>query len=286
MYDIIRQLDEKRAAARLGGGQKRIDAQHAKGKLTARERIELLLDPDSFEEWDMFKGHRCYDFGMANQIRARRRRGHRLRHHQRADGLRLQPGLHGLRRLAVRGPRREDLQDHGPRHEGRRPGDRAERLRRRPDPGGGRLAGRLRRRLPAERPGLGRHPPDLADHGPLRRRRGLLAGDDRLHLHGERLVLHVRDRARGGEDGHPRGGDRRGAGRRDHPHHPVGRRRPRLRERRRGPDDDPPALQLHPLQQQGKAADRAHRGHGRTAWRCRWTPWCRTIPTSRTTSRS
>ena len=67
MHDIIRQLDEKRAAARLGGGQKRIDAQHAKGKLTARERIELLLDPDSFEEWDMFNEHRCTDFGMADQ---------------------------------------------------------------------------------------------------------------------------------------------------------------------------------------------------------------------------
>jgi propionyl-CoA carboxylase beta chain len=64
MQEIIRQLDEKRAAARLGGGQKRIDSQHAKGKLTARERIELLLDPDSFEEWDMFKEHRCTDFGM------------------------------------------------------------------------------------------------------------------------------------------------------------------------------------------------------------------------------
>jgi propionyl-CoA carboxylase beta chain len=67
MHDIIRQLDEKRAAARLGGGQRRIDAQHAKGKLTARERIELLLDADSFEEWDMFKGHRCTDFGMERQ---------------------------------------------------------------------------------------------------------------------------------------------------------------------------------------------------------------------------
>jgi propionyl-CoA carboxylase beta chain len=64
MHEIIRQLEEKRVAARLGGGQRRIDAQHAKGKLTARERIELLLDPDSFEEWDMFKGHRCVDFGM------------------------------------------------------------------------------------------------------------------------------------------------------------------------------------------------------------------------------
>ena len=67
MHDIIRQLDAQRAAARLGGGQARIDAQHAKGKLTARERLELLLDLDSFEEWDMFKGHRCADFGMDEQ---------------------------------------------------------------------------------------------------------------------------------------------------------------------------------------------------------------------------
>ena len=64
MQDIIRQLDEKRAAACVGGGQRRIEAQHAKGKLTARERIELLLDADSFEEWDMFVEHRCHDFGM------------------------------------------------------------------------------------------------------------------------------------------------------------------------------------------------------------------------------
>jgi propionyl-CoA carboxylase beta chain len=67
MHDIIHQLEQKREQARLGGGQKRIDAQHAKGKLTARERIELFLDPDSFEEWDMFKEHRCTDFGMDNQ---------------------------------------------------------------------------------------------------------------------------------------------------------------------------------------------------------------------------
>ncbi|MDO9450099.1 MAG: carboxyl transferase domain-containing protein, partial [Rugosibacter sp.] len=65
MHDIINQLDAQRAKAALGGGQKRIDAQHAKGKLTARERIELLLDEGTFEEWDMFKEHRCVDFGMA-----------------------------------------------------------------------------------------------------------------------------------------------------------------------------------------------------------------------------
>src|SRR5512139_3413059 len=67
MQDIIKQLDDMRAAARLGGGQQRIEAQHAKGKLTARERIELLLDPDSFEEWDMFVEHRCVEFGMGDQ---------------------------------------------------------------------------------------------------------------------------------------------------------------------------------------------------------------------------
>ncbi|AOZ68962.1 methylmalonyl-CoA carboxyltransferase [Rhodobacter xanthinilyticus] len=64
MKDILNQLEERRAAARLGGGQRRIDAQHKKGKLTARERIELLLDEGSFEEFDMFKTHRCVDFGM------------------------------------------------------------------------------------------------------------------------------------------------------------------------------------------------------------------------------
>ena len=60
----IKELVEKRAVARLGGGQARIDAQHSKGKLTARERIALLLDEGSFEEYDMFVHHRCHNFGM------------------------------------------------------------------------------------------------------------------------------------------------------------------------------------------------------------------------------
>jgi len=67
MHEIIEQLEANRAAAKLGGGKARIEAQHAKGKLTARERIELLLDAGSFEEWDMFVEHRCTDFGMADQ---------------------------------------------------------------------------------------------------------------------------------------------------------------------------------------------------------------------------
>lgn len=67
MLEILRQLEEKRAAARHGGGERRIKAQHDKGKLSARERVEILLDPDSFEEWDMFVEHRCSDFGMTGQ---------------------------------------------------------------------------------------------------------------------------------------------------------------------------------------------------------------------------
>ncbi|MFO1056832.1 MAG: acyl-CoA carboxylase subunit beta [Dongiaceae bacterium] len=67
MQDILQRLEDKRAAARAGGGPKRVAAQHAKGRLTARERIELLLDPGSFEEWDMFVEHRSHDFGMAEQ---------------------------------------------------------------------------------------------------------------------------------------------------------------------------------------------------------------------------
>ena len=64
MEETLEKLKKKREAAQKGGGQKRIDAQHKKGKLTARERLEVLLDPDSFEEWDMFVEHRCQDFGM------------------------------------------------------------------------------------------------------------------------------------------------------------------------------------------------------------------------------
>jgi propionyl-CoA carboxylase beta chain len=68
MQKIIAALDQRRLEARLGGGQKRIDAQHGKGKLTARERLDVLLDPGSFEEYDMFVTHRAVDFGMEQNI--------------------------------------------------------------------------------------------------------------------------------------------------------------------------------------------------------------------------
>src|SRR5450755_1862509 len=67
MRHILEELERRRAEARAGGGPKRIQSQHAKGKLTARERIDLLLDEQSFEEFDMFVEHRSHDFGMEEQ---------------------------------------------------------------------------------------------------------------------------------------------------------------------------------------------------------------------------
>ena len=63
----LRLLEERRSSARVGGGLDRITTQHKKGKLTARERIEILLDPDSFEETGMFVEHRCDNFGMKDK---------------------------------------------------------------------------------------------------------------------------------------------------------------------------------------------------------------------------
>ena len=65
--DKIKELMEMREKARLGGGEKRIEAQHQKGKYTARERIEMLLDEGSFEEFDMFVTHRTHEFGLESQ---------------------------------------------------------------------------------------------------------------------------------------------------------------------------------------------------------------------------
>ncbi len=113
MRHILEDLDRRRAEAEAGGGERRVAAQHAKGKLTARERIDLLLDKGSFEEFDMFVEHRCGDFGMDKQKIP-------------GDGVVtgwgtingravfvFSQGLHRLRRFAQRGPRRQDHQDPG-----------------------------------------------------------------------------------------------------------------------------------------------------------------------------
>jgi propionyl-CoA carboxylase beta chain len=67
MKDILETLEQRRDSARQGGGERRIAAQHGRGKLTARERLDILLDHGSFEEFDMFVEHRCVDFGMDQQ---------------------------------------------------------------------------------------------------------------------------------------------------------------------------------------------------------------------------
>ena len=68
MAEHLDTLKDKTALALKGGGQTRIEAQHAKGKLTARERLKLVLDPGSFQEIGMMVTHRCHDFGMQDQI--------------------------------------------------------------------------------------------------------------------------------------------------------------------------------------------------------------------------
>src|ERR671912_1448826 len=67
MATTIEELEKRRHLAKLGGGQARVEAQHAKGRLTARERLTVLLDQGSFEEYDMFVEHNCADFGMDKQ---------------------------------------------------------------------------------------------------------------------------------------------------------------------------------------------------------------------------
>ncbi len=147
----------------------------------------------------------------------RRRRGGGLGQHRRAPGLRVRPGLHGVRRHHERGQREEDLRHHGPGARQRRPGHRAQRLGRRPHPGGRALARRLRRRVPAQHPGLGRGAPDLGHPRALRRGGGLLPRHHRLHDHGRGHEPHVRDRPRGHQGRHLGGSLVRGPGRRHDP---------------------------------------------------------------------
>ena len=66
--DPFKKLESMRAESRLGGGEKRIEAQHNKNKLTARERVDLLLDQGSFEEYDAFRTHRSSNFGLDKQV--------------------------------------------------------------------------------------------------------------------------------------------------------------------------------------------------------------------------
>ena len=94
--------------------------------MSARERIEFLLDEGTFEETDKLVTHRCNDFGMAEQKYLRRRLHHRLWPHRRPAGLCFRAGFHRLRRIALGDERGKDRQDHGPRGEDGRARDRTE----------------------------------------------------------------------------------------------------------------------------------------------------------------
>jgi len=109
MKHILDALEERRAVAKLGGGERRITAQHERGKLTARERIELLLDKGSFEEFDMFVEHRSSEFGM-EKTNSPATALSRLGHGERPKSVLLRQGFHRVRRLAVGNPCAEDHQ--------------------------------------------------------------------------------------------------------------------------------------------------------------------------------
>ena len=103
----VKELIALRAQARLGGGEKAIEKQHAKGKYTARERIAMLLDEGSFEELDMFVQHRCTNFGMDKKhylgdgVVTGRRCGNGIRNYRRSSGVCIRPGFYSVCRFIV-----------------------------------------------------------------------------------------------------------------------------------------------------------------------------------------
>jgi acetyl-CoA carboxylase carboxyltransferase component len=229
----IKKLEEMNERAALAGGQARIERQHEAGKLTARERVELLFDPGSFVEIDKFVVHRCTDFGIQDQKIP-------------GDGVITGYGkVEGRTVFAFA----QDFTVFG----GSLSGAFAEKICKIMD-----LAAKAGAPVVGLNDGAGARiqegvvslggygdvflrnvlssgvvpqislimgSADLADHGALRGRRRLQPGHDRLHRHGEGHQPHDDHRTRRHQDGHPRGGHGRGAGR---------RRDPRLPEQRGG----------------------------------------------------
>src|ERR1041385_2747388 len=189
MKEIIDTLEERRAGAKLGGGEKRIEAQHTRGKLTARERIELLLDKGSFEEFDMFVEHRSTEFGMEKTKVP-------------GDGVVIGWGTVNGRKIFVFA---KDFTVFG----GSLSETHAQKIvkiqdmamkARAPiiglyDAGGARIQEGVAALagysffVPPQRAGLRRAPAYRGDHGAVRGRRRLFACHDRLHLHGQKHLL-------------------------------------------------------------------------------------------------
>jgi len=151
----IAEMEKRREAARMGGGEKRIAAQHAKGKLTARERLDILLDEDSFEELDAYVEHDCMDFGMETQKVP-------------GDGVVTGSGTINGRLVYVFS---QDFTVFGGSLSKRHAEKSAH-------PGRRGVTWRLRRSVPAQRPRQRRRSADQPDNGSLRGRCGLFTGDD------------------------------------------------------------------------------------------------------------
>ena len=258
MDDKLADLRARREAALTAGSPRSIERQHAKGKMLARERIDYLLDPGSFHELDQLARHRSQAAGLEERPYT--------------DGVITGWGTVAGRKVflfsqdftvfggalgEVFAEKIHKMMDLA--LEGRGAGRRAQRRRRRPHPGGRRQPGQLRRDLPPQREVVGCGAADLGDPRAVRRWRRVLAGDDRLHLHGARVVAHVHHRSRRREDGHRRGGDARGARRGDEPRVEV-RRRDVRRGRREGVPRRRPLPAVVPAgQQHGGTAGRRHR---------------------------
>jgi len=212
--DPAKFLADLERRAELGGGAARQKRQHEGGKLTARERIDLLFDPATFEEVDKLVTHRCRDFGMDDQIVP-------------GDGVVAGHGLVDGRQVFAFA---QDFTVFG----GSLSETNAAKIVKimdlalklgapvvgLNDSGGARiqegvLSLRLRRHLPAQYARLGCRAADFRNHGSVCGRSCVLTGDHRFHDHGQRHELYVRDRPRRVEDGDARGGLEGGARRCD-----------------------------------------------------------------------
>ena len=191
------------------GSEKAVERQRERGKLLARERLEQLLDPGSFVELDRYVRHREPDFGTrwrTGRTATRSSPATARSSAARSSSSRQDFTVFGGSLSEVFAEKICKVMDLAV--EVRLPGDRDQRLGRRADPGGRRLARRLRGDLLAQRAGLRRRAAALARDGAVRRRRRLLARDHRLRAHGRGLVVHVHHRPRRREDGDRRGGRR------------------------------------------------------------------------------
>ena len=249
--DRLAELRQMREAARAGGGAERVAAQHARGKLTARERLELLLDPGSFVELDAFVTGRVGDHEGAGERYL-------------TDGVVTGHGLIDGRAVFVFS---QDFTIYGgslsEAHAGKicKVMDLAMKVGapvvglndfgRGAHPGGRRLARRLCRHLPAQHLGFRRHPAAVRDPGPVRRRRGLLAGHHRPDRDGRGHQLHVRDRSRCRAGRDARGGGLRAPRRRADARHDQRRGAPRRTGRGHGPGDGAHAARLPAAEQPG-----------------------------------